>query len=78
MTGQDVELRWDEAEEMAIMEAAGIVRGSDDWHAYLSAYRGTLRWHWITAGGIPQQLMTLLEPGFRRVFRDTMGYELPR
>ena len=70
-------LRWDEADEMAMMEAGGVHRGSEEWEQYLAIYRRTARWHWIDAGLAVDDLRALNESRLRRVFHQTMGYELP-
>lgn len=71
------ELRADEAEEMALAEECGVERGTADWDAWLTAYRGTLRWHWISAGLPIEDLDARNEVALRRVFRETMDYDLP-
>ena len=71
-------LRRDEAEEMAMMEACGaIVRGTPEWDEYLKLYRGTLMATWLRFGGSAEDLAGLMLAPLRRVFYETMGYELP-
>lgn len=70
-------LRWDECEEMDLFEEAGCARGSEEWMKALACYRASMRWHTIDVGLPSDVFLPLHTAALRRVFSETMGYELP-
>lgn len=65
------QLRPDEAQEMAMIEAAGVERGSADWDSYLKMYRGTMIHAWIGLGLSAREFREFNASWLRRVLRRT-------